>query len=91
MDGLVRMNIYIVSVFALGESGGLLLGGCLCGISWRWKSVYFYCYGYHWTFIGVFDIIGLRRSGIKISGKFGIIRLDISFFLYVLSTSTSTL
>ena len=68
----------ITCVVALG---GLLLGDYLCGVSWY----YFYCDGYYWTpLFGLSDIIDLRHPDTKISGKFGIIRIDIFILAYAL-------
>ena len=78
----------IVCIFALD---GLSLGYYLCGVSWYWVFIYFYCDGYHWIslfffFFGVSDIIDLYHPDAKISGKFEIIRVDIPIFAYTLMT-----
>ena len=73
----------IACIFVLG---GLSLGDYLCGVSWCWVFIYFYWEAYYWTppFFGVFDVIGLHRPDIKISGKFEIIRIDIFILAYAL-------
>ena len=72
----------ITCVVALG---GLLLGDYLCGVSWYWVFIYFYCDAYHWIpFFDISDIIGLYYPDTKISGKFEIIRIDIPIFAHAL-------
>ena len=71
---IIRVVAYIYTL------GGLLLGGYSCGVSWYWASLYFYYDGDHWIFIDASDVIGFHRPDIEISGKFGIIWVDISIF-----------
>ena len=51
-------------------------------LSWCWVPLYFYYDAYDWMLIDAVDLIGLRRLDIGISGKFGIIRLDILILAY---------
>ena len=67
--------------------GGLSLGDYLCGVSWCWVFIYFCCEAYYWIpLFGVFDVIGLYHPDTKISGKFEIIRIDISILADALLT-----